>query len=387
MPPFPTDHQRTRICVTGLRGIPNIMGGVESHCEEILTRIAAVAPDLAIEVLARRPYTGAGVRDHRGITVTPLPSPKGQSSEALVATLVGVLHAARRRARVVHIHAVGPALVAPLARLLGMRVVMTHHGADYDRAKWGRLARAMLRLGEKWGIASADAVIAVAPSLADQLRRRYPAHAAKIEFIPNGAPALAEQGDAASVLVGLGVAPGEYILAVGRLVPEKGFDLLIDAVRAGGDRRKLLIVGGADHETPYARALSDKAGDRVIFAGIQSRAVLRHLYANADLFVLPSYHEGLPISALEAGSLGCPMLLSDIQPNRDLGLPERNYFVSGDPGSLAAKLAEDGQSFAIDVGAFDRRFDWDAIAAATLAVYRRVIAGQARVARTATVTG
>lgn len=387
MPTSPTDRPRTRVCVTGLRGIPDIMGGVESHCEEVLTRMARLAPDLAIEVLARRPYTGSDARTHNGVEVTPLPSPRGQRSEAIVSTLVGALYATRRHAKLLHIHAIGPALVAPLARLLGLRVVMTHHGADYDRAKWGRLARAMLRLGERWGIASANAVIAVAPSLADELRRRYPAHADKVAFIPNGAPALAEEGDAASVLAGLGVAPGNYILAVGRLVPEKGFDLLIDAVQSGGTERRLLIVGGADHDTPYARALRGKASNRVIFAGVQSRAVLRHLYANADLFVLPSTHEGLPISALEAGSLGCPMLLSDIRPNRDLGLPQRNYFVSGDLADLTAKLAQDRATFAIDVGEFERRFDWDAIAAETLAVYRQVIAGQARVARTATVTG
>lgn len=349
------------------------MGGVESHCEEILTRVAALAPDLAIEVLARRPYAGRGVRQHRGVTVTPLPSPKGRSTEAIVSTFIGVLYAARRRATVVHIHAVGPSLVAPLARLLGISVVMTHHGADYDRTKWGRSARAMLRLGERLGIASADAVIAVAPSLAEELKRRYPRQAGRIRYIPNGAPVLGDEGDAGSVLAELGVAPKGYILAVGRLVPEKGFDLLIDAFRAGGDRRKLLIVGSADHETPYARALRDKGGDGVIFAGLRPRSVLCHLYANADLFVLPSFHEGLPISALEAGSLGCPMLLSDIQPNRDLALPQQNYFSSGDRDSLAAALAGDSRSLAIETDAFTRRFDWDAIAASTLAVYRTVI--------------
>jgi glycosyltransferase involved in cell wall biosynthesis len=387
LPPSRSKRSRTRICVTGLRGIPGVMGGVESHCEEILTRVARLAPDLSIEVLARRPYVNPRIRSHHALKVTPLPSPKGRSSEAIVSTIIGVLHAARRRARVVHIHAIGPALAAPLARLLRMHVVMTHHGADYDRAKWGRLARAMLHLGERLGMQSADAVIAVAPSLAEQLRQRYPRHARKVRYIPNGAPALAEVGDAATVLSQLGVAPRDYILAVGRLVPEKGFDLLIDAIRASGTPRMLLIVGGSDHETPYSRKLRAKAGEGVIFAGVRPRSVLRHLYTNADLFVLPSSHEGLPISALEAGSLGCPLLLSDIQPNRDLGLPEHNYFRSGDRDDLAARLGEEGRSFVIDVPAFTSRFDWDAIAAATLEVYRSVIARRSRVARTATRTG
>lgn len=362
---------RSRLCVVGLRGIPGVMGGIEAHCEELLPRIAEVASDLSIEVVARKPYVDRAPYDFKRVRVTPLFSTRGKNSEAITSTFVGVCHAIARRARLLHIHAVGPALLAPLARLLGLRLVFTHHGADYQRLKWGRVAKTMLRLGEQLGVRSAHATIAVAPSLAHDLRSRFPNHAQKIHYVPNGRPAVTAPtvGD---VLSKLGLTAGDYILSVGRLVPEKAFDVLIAAHRASGTQRKLLIAGGADHESPYSRTLLEQANERIIFTGALPREQLQQLYANATLFVLASSHEGLPIAALEAGSLGCPMLLSDIQPNRDLGLPAGNYFPVGNTEALAEAIRKEATDFAVDSNAFDE-FDWDHVAVQTLAIYRAVL--------------
>ncbi|MEM8696122.1 MAG: glycosyltransferase family 4 protein [Pseudomonadota bacterium] len=357
-----------------MRGIPGVMGGVETHCEELLPRIAARDSDLAIEVLARRPYLPGQRRAWRGLDVTPLPAVRHSHFEAVGSTALGILYARWRGAQIVHVHAIGPALLVPLARALGLRVVMTHHGDDYNRAKWGRFAKFMLRTGERWGLARADRVIAVSPSLARRLARDYPAAKTRIRYIPNGAPALeADTESEAEILARLGLEPGGFILAVGRLVPEKGFDYLIDAHRRSGTHRKLVIVGDADHGSAFSRKLEELSGDTALLAGRQPRSVLKTLYAHTDLFVLPSFHEGLPIVALEAGFSGAPMLLSDIQPNLDIGLPERHYFPVGDVEALAKRLAESGSAFAIDSAALRRRFDWDEIADRTLAVYRAIM--------------
>jgi glycosyltransferase involved in cell wall biosynthesis len=368
-----TSSSRSLICVTGLRGLPGVMGGVESHCEELLPRIAALDPSVDIEVLARRPYLPGPPRTFRGVRVTPRAAPKGRTTEAIISTASAVLYARRKRARAVHIHAVGPALVAPLARALGMKVIFTHHGADYNRAKWGKFAKHMLRTGERLGIRSAHAVIAVSPSLASELKEKFPQYADKIRHIPNGAPTLPDDGDADSILSKLGLGRGEYILAVGRLVPEKGFHDLIEAHRKSRADKKLLIVGGADHESMYSKGLRSHAGPDVIFAGVQTRAVLKHLYENADRFVLPSFHEGLPIAAMEAGISGCPIVLSGIAPNRDIGLPARNYFAPGNVDELAQALACSSSDLRVDPDFFRRTYDWDEIAARTLEVYRAVL--------------
>lgn len=361
-----------KIAVTGLRGIPGVMGGVETHCEELLPRVKRLAPDAAITVFARGPYVPAGTGEHKGVRIVPVASPRSRSFEAIIATFNSVLAARRDGAKLVHIHAIGPALLTPFARMLGLKVVVTHHGEDYRRAKWGFVARQMLRLGERFALRSADRLIAVSPSLTERLRATYPAAAERIRFIPNGVPELpAGRGDA---LTRLELKRGNYILAVGRLVPEKGLHDLIDAHARADDPRTLVIVGGADHESDYATALHKRASEQVRFAGLQDRATVRELFENAALFVMPSYHEGLPIAALEAASCATPMLLSDIQPNRDLGLPPHHYFPVGNVEALAQHLTRPAADYAVEREAFLSAFDWDRISERTLEVYREVAA-------------
>lgn len=358
------------ICITGLRGFPGVMGGIESHCEELLPRIKSAAPDLALTVLGRAPYLAERHSRHRNVEVVGMRCPRSKHFETILSTLSAIFEARRRGASIVHIHAIGPALLSPLARLLGMRVIVTHHGTDYDRAKWGRLAKIVLRGGERAALSFADRVIAISPSLAETLQQRFPNKADRIHYIPNGAPILPGEGEADATFEKLGIGDAPYLLAVGRLVPEKGLHDLIDAHASGDKDRKLVIVGGADHDSDYARELQSRAGDRVIFAGVQSRPVLRHLFEHTDLFVMPSYHEGLPIAALEAGSCGAPMLLSDIRPNRDVGLAERHYFPVGDIAALSAAIDRPTHHYAVDSDAIRERFCWDRAAVDTLAIYR-----------------
>ncbi len=366
-----------KVCVTGLRGIPGVMGGVETHCEELLPRIAALDPGIEIEVCCRAPYVDPAMTSFRHVTLTPLYSPTGRVSEALVSTLVGILHARRRGADAVHIHAVGPALFAPLARLLGLGVLLTHHGADYDREKWGRGARLMLKLGEWLGVRSADRVVCVSPSLAARMKARYPARAERVEFIPNGVSTMppSPQSDA-EVLDELALIAGNYVICVARLVPEKGIHILVEAFRRSNNTRTLVIAGAGRKDDRYAQDLlagaETGAEPRIRFLGMVPRARLGVLLRNAALFVLPSFHEGLPIAALEALACGCPVLLSDIQPNLDLGLPASRYFPVGDVPALAARLADHAEAREAKGLLPDTLMDWDEVAKRTAAVYRKL---------------
>lgn len=362
------------ICVTGLRGFPHVMGGIESHCEELLPRIKTLWPDHRSVVLGRAPYLPEREGEHRGVEIIGIPCPRSQHFEAVVSTFLSVLSARKRGAGLIHIHAIGPGLLAPVARLLGLKVVVTHHGTDYHRAKWGPLARSALRAGEWLALNFADRVIAVSPSLAAQLRQSFPKRAETISYIPNGTSELPGDADPALILERLGIEEGNFLLAVARLVPEKGLHDLIDAYERSSCNAKLVIAGSADHESEYARELLARASDRVIFAGVQSRATLKCLYEHCALFVMPSYHEGLPIAALEAASCGARMLLSDIPANLDIGLDRANYFPVGDVEALTGRLNADCADFEIDHAGVRARFSWDKAAEDTLDVYRAALA-------------
>ena len=257
--------------------------------------------------------------------------------EALLHSLICALVAGFRRPQVVHIQGIGPALVTPLLRLLGLRVIVTHHGEDYNREKWGWVARTVLRLGEALGMRFAHKRIAISRSIEKLIATKY---GKSCEVIPNGVvfPDLPSQTDK---VVELGLEPGRYVLTVGRLVPEKR---QMDLLRAFSDAElsgwKLAIVGRIDHKNKYADLLASEAAlaENVVMAGFQSGEALRQLYAHAGLFVLPSSHEGLPIVLLEALSYGVPVLVSDIPSNLEVVGDPARVFRMGDIAELSAKI-------------------------------------------------
>ena len=282
-----------KIVVTGTRGIPDIMGGVETHCEELFPRIAAMGHD--VTVIRRSCYVTENNRlaTYKGVKLKDVYAPRKKSLEAIVHTFLAVIEAKRLKADVVHIHAIGPSLMVPFARLLGLKVVTTHHGPDYDRKKWGRFAKLMLQLGERNGAMYSNEVIVISRVIADILKTKYNRDS---NLIFNGVNTPHVSGKT-GYIDSIGLSDGKYVLAVGRFVKEKGFDMLIDAfVKAGMHDFKLVIAGDADHEDEYSLMLKRKALDNgVVLTGFVKGEKLSQLLAHAALFVLPSFHEGLPI--------------------------------------------------------------------------------------------
>ena len=297
---------------------------------------------LQVEVIGRSPYLPVASRVWNDVTVTSVWSPRSKALEAIVHTAVGLLTLARRPPDIIHIHAIGPALLAPLARLLGARIVVTHHGFDYDRQKWGSFAKAVLRLGERLGMRFAHARIGVSAAIATAVHERYDL---PTTFIPNGV-AIVPPREGLSMLAPLGLAPRRYILMVARIVEEKRqTDLIAAFARLGDPGMTLVIAGGSEHAGRYLEAVqaAAQAVPNVRLVGVQTGETLAQLYANAALFVLPSSHEGMPIALLEALGYGLPVLASDIAANLALDLGPDAYVPLGDTDALAgamrAKLA------------------------------------------------
>ena len=375
--PMPSERP-IRVMMLGLRGCPDVQGGVERHVERLAPLLQRMGCD--VEIVARTPYVRQSAPyTWQGMRVTPLACPTQRSLEAAVHTLRGVLYAARVRPDILHIHAVGPSLLVPLARLLGLRVVVTHHGYDYERAKWGRFAKVMLRLGEFCGMRFANARIAVSRAIAGKMQA---AHGGIVEAIPNGVDTAAVPSTSGA-LASFGLEPRRYVLAVGRLVPEKRhLDLIAAFPRAGLAGWKLALVGAADHPDAYSQSVEQaaRATPGVVMTGFQKGLALEELYANAGLFVLPSTHEGLPISLLEALAYGLPCIASDIEANLEVGLPQADYFPATDVAALADRIVHragsglTAQERAARREKVLREFDWSAIAQRTVAVYRKALA-------------
>ena len=392
-----------KICVTGTRGFPDVQGGVETHCEHLYPHI--VKGGCEVSVITRRTYVDASLEEFKGINLVDVYNPKKKSFEAAVHTFLAVIKARKIGCDLLHVHAIGPALLIPFARLLGMKVVMTNHGPDYDRQKWGKLAKFMLRLGESLGSRFSNKVISISKPITDGLKHKYNCDSV---IIPNGVviPEILESEDA---LKQFGLEKNKYVLVVGRYVPEKGFHDLIKA-RIGTNLKrmntnretridtnlkrmntnretridtkdwKLVIVGDADHEDEYSKGLRAQCEgvEDIVLTGRLTGKPLQELYSHAGLFILPSYHEGLPIVLLEAMSYGLNCIVSDIPANRNVGLDDDRHFKAGDIEGMAAKIEEfiarplTQEERTAQIEGVRENYDWEKIAGKTLGVYENV---------------
>jgi glycosyltransferase involved in cell wall biosynthesis len=351
------------------------MGGIETHCKELLPRIKTLNQNYHIVVLGRSPYLKRNNFFYCGVQVKGLFTIKNKYLETIVHTFFSILYARFvLKASVLHIHGIGPALMAPIASFLGMKVVVTHHGDDYSRKKWNSIAKFFLRKGEIFSIRYSEALIVVSEHVTRRLVSNHKSAESRIFYIPNGATTLERrttEQPGEELLPSLSLKPKGYVLAVGRLVPEKSFDVLIDAFLVSAQDYDLVIAGAADHNDAYAMSLLKRAGGRVKFIGFQSHANLAALYHGAALFVLPSSHEGLPIAALEAAAAGCPMILSDIPANIEIGLSPDNYFPVGRVDLLVEKLQMPFGTYQFDPEVVTAKFDWASIAISTSNLYNR----------------
>jgi glycosyltransferase involved in cell wall biosynthesis len=361
-----------KIMVLGIRGMPNVQGGIETHAEHLYQELVALG--CHVEVLVRTPHVSRQQRVVGGIRLRRLWSPRQQGLEAFVHSLIGVLYAGIHRPDILHIHAIGPSIVTPIARLLGLKVVVTHHGPDYAREKWGRFARWVLRAGERVGMRYAHARIAISSTVANLIRTRYGLDS---YLIPNGVATAGRCSDSQHVR-SLGLEPGSYFLHVGRMVPEKRQLDLIQAYERQPRGWKLALAGAPDG-SDYARqvvAAATAAG--AVLAGYVRGDALRQLYSNAGAFVLPSSHEGLPIALLEAMSYGLPVLASDIPANLEIGLDSSSYFPTGDVAALATAMARLEATPPDEDAKLARStwtqagYNWRHVAEQTLAVYQRL---------------
>ncbi len=374
----------------GLRGIPASWGGVERHVEELGARLADRGHE--VTVYNRAGYAEAGRTTHRGVRLVEQWAPQGRGLEALLHSTLSAARALPERYDVVHFHAVGPGLAAPIPRYLSRAaVVQTIHGLDAARDKWGRGAQALLTAGTWLSARLPDRTVAVSR----ELERHYAdVYGSRACYVPNGVVPAKRVGE--DVLrARFGLEPGSYVLFVGRLVPEKSPDLLIKAFARLETDKRLVVVGGSsdtDTFTGEIRALA-ALDPRVLLPGYVFGDDLAALYGHAEVFALPSLLEGLPLTLLEACSYALPVVASAIPPHLEvIGAPGPGARTAppGDVDALTAALQlalADGELERAGARSLSARvlahYDWDHATDLLEGVYREAVevAAHRRVSR------
>jgi glycosyltransferase involved in cell wall biosynthesis len=369
---------KMKVFMLGLRGFPDVQGGVETHCENLCPEL--VRQNCEITVITRSPYVNHNdFEEWKGVSLKQLWAPRSKGLEAILHTFLGVLYAAVKRPDIVHIQAIGPAIWTLFARMLRLHVVVTHHGPDYDRQKWGRFAKFTLRTGERLGMKFSNGRIVISETIYNIVKDKYGVNSVRI---PNGV-VLPELNAREELVETFGLVPGQYVLLVSRLVKEKRhLDLISAFNKSGLNDWKLVLVGDSDHPDSYVKEVHEAAAktEDVVMTGYQSGESLKALYQHAGIFVLPSSHEGLPIALLEALSFGLTVVASDIAANKEIGLNSEHYFKLGDTDELAKRLQYwSEKELLIDQEREKRRewvkkhYDWQQIAHDTYNLYQNVI--------------
>ena len=330
IPITPKQRVALRVAFIGGRGVISKYSGIETYYEEVGKRLAEMGHEVTVYC---RSYFTPAVAKYDGLRLVRLPTIRSKHLETLVHTLLSTTHALTQPYDVIHYHALGPALFSFLPRLLGKKTAVTVQGLDWQRKKWGRVASAVLRLGERAAGYLPNATMVVSQTL----QRRYrDVHGIEAFYVANGA-VLRERTEPSKILE-WGLEPGKYVLFLGRLSPEKGCHLLVEAFENVETDAKLVMAGASSYSNAYIQDLQTLASERIRILDCASGETLDELLTNAMLFVLPSDLEGLSLALLDAMGAGLCVLASDIPENRELVDGAGFTFQRGNATDLADRL-------------------------------------------------
>jgi glycosyltransferase involved in cell wall biosynthesis len=367
-----------KIAMIGLRGIPAGSGGVEVVVEHIAPSLVKMGHD--VTVYCRNPYCKDRPKTFKGVKLKYLPTINTKHAEAITHTFLSTFNALFKNYDIINYHAMGNGLFSLIPRMARKKTVVTLHGLDWEREKWGIAAKTFLKLSENAISKFPNKAISVSEKIKDYYKSKYNKD---IIYIPNGVDIVKPRKIAQ--LKRFNLKTNEYILFLSRLVPEKGIHTLINAFKKVKTTQKLVIVGDASHTEHYLKQIKELAKDdkRIIFTGPLYGNDKIEAFSNCSFFVLPSTIEGMPIVLLEAMSFGkCP-LVSNIKENIDVIKDNGFSFKVKDEKDLQKTLEymfknkkEVEKKGEVCKKIVEKEYNWDRIAKQTLKVYEDALNGK-----------
>lgn len=297
-----------KIAMIGHKLVPSRSGGIEVAVEALAVRMAKQGHDVTLYNRGRHPHFHNQI--YKGVRIRSVPVLPFQGIAAVMGSVFATVRAMFGSYDCIHFHAEGIAAMAFLPRLFGIRTVVTIHGLDWQRSKWGNFASWYLKLGERVAASCADEIIVLSQAVKQYFLDTY---GRETVYIPNGMPPAVLR-PASLIREKWGLEKDQYFLYLGRIVPEKGLETLIRSFSQVQTQKKLVIAGSPDDLPEHYAHLREISAndDRILFTGFVKEQVMEELYSNCYVYCLPSRLEGMPISLLEALSFGNCCLTSNI---------------------------------------------------------------------------
>lgn len=361
----------------GQKRVPSRKGGVEVVVTNLAIRMAQKNKVILYD--HREGDKGLKTRIYKNILIKTVPTIHLKGLAAVSSAFFASIFTAFSNCDVVHIHAEGPALFCWIPKLFHKRVVVTVHGLNWQSAKWrNNFGGKIIKLGERIAVRYADEIIVLNKTTQNYFKKAY---SRETHFIPNGVSNPVRR-KATEILKMWGIKENSYFLFLGRIIPGKGIEKLIEAYKKLDTKKKLVIAGGSSDSEDFFLKVKELAKDNsnIIFTGPVEGRVLDELYSNAFLYVLPSDSEGMPLTLLEAMSYGNCVLVSDIPECLDVIDEHGLSFTTNNVNDLYKKLEyalmhknvvkelkSKSASFIL------RKYNWDKVVDQTIALYEELI--------------
>lgn len=374
-------HAHLNIAMLGHKRIPSREGGIEVVVEELSTRMVRLGHKVTCfnrsgHHVSGSEFDGKKLNDYKGVQLRTVFTINRKGYAAMSSSVFAAVKTTYGKYDIVHFHAEGPCAMLWLPKLAGKKCIVTIHGLDWARSKWGGFASRYIKLGEKIAARYADEIIVLSRNVQEYFKDTY---GRDTRFIPNGVEKQRIR-EADEIKKNFGLEKDNYLLYLGRLVPEKGIAYLIEAYRKVKTDKRLVIAGGTSDTDEYLKKLKVMAAEdkRVLFIGFIQGRMLEELYSNAYVYVLPSDLEGMPLSLLEAMSYGNCCVVSDIPECLEVVEDKAIVFKKGNVVDLQVKLqelVEDSQRIIqYKKSAADyivSKYNWDEVVDRTIDLYRK----------------
>lgn len=354
-----TQARRLRVAIVGTRGYPSYYGGFETAVRHLAPYLATSGWEVTVygrgrkDDIAHEADGRVKVRNTRGLD--------SKSLSTLTYGLTATLAAARTRPDVVLVMNVANGYWLPILRAMGIPTLLNVDGIEWERSKWGTIAKAVFRAGAWFSAKFANELIVDAVAIGEIWAKRFGRQGI---YIPYGSDDTPDRG------VPLQLVSGGFVLYVARFVPENSFDEFIEAAESLSANWPVVIVGSSGYGGELdgrVQALADR-NENVIWMGhLADDRTLHGLWRHCGVYFHGHSVGGTNPALVQAMRLGAAVVARSSVFNAEV-LGDAGVLVAPQPARIVdevARLMRDARGRErLAARATQRaadRYDWDDI--------------------------
>lgn len=354
-----------KVAIVGTQGVPANYGGFESLVENLLGEYCP--QDIVYTVFCSGKDMTEKLKCYKGANIKYVPL-HANGFQSIPYDIISLCRSITGY-DVVLVLGVSGCLFLPIFRMFNRKkLIINIDGLEHRRAKWGNLARWVLRTSEAMAIKFADVVIADNKGIQDYVLNTYDKPSELIAYGGDHVKRVLSEEFIKDALSKYGLYAGEYVISVCRIEPENNSHIILEAFSK--TNMKLVFIGNWNHSN-YSKRLKEeysKYNNICILDAIYNLDVLYALRSNAGIYMHGHSAGGTNPSLVEAMFFGMPIIACDVVYNRETTENKAYYFRTSD--DIINLLVRDDLDGSAMIKIAEKNYTWKNIAAKYVALYR-----------------